>query len=285
MNRGNIPCFVGAVLMSTIGRISKEPPFRLLAGAIVRILPVSLKTKAEWDAVARPNYLMGVLYAASQAKEEDRKEASVVEFGVAGGNGLLALESYAAAVEKETGVNIQVWGFDTGQGLTKLCGDHRDHPDRYTEGEYAMEKFQLTSRLSSRTKLILGDVAQTVQAFVKEASYPPIGFISVDLDLYSSSKHALQILALPGTRILRRVAMYFDDVDSHVHHRWAGELLAIQEFNEDRGSVKIDCWRGIESGRPFPERVWLKRMYIAHDLAAISLVKPRQSRRQLPLIS
>ena len=45
----------------------------------------------------------------------------------------------------------------------------------------------------------------------------------------------------------------------------------------------MSSWRGIESGRPFPERAWLKRMYIAHDLAAISLVKPRQSTRQLPL--
>jgi hypothetical protein len=148
-----------------------------------------MRTKAEWDAVVRPNYLVGVLYAAGQAEEEGVKEISVVEFGVAGGNGLLALQSYAAAVEKETGVKICVWGFDNGEGLTKLCGDHRDHPDRYTEGEYAMERTRLTSRLSSRTKLILGDVGQTVQAFVKEASYPPIGFISVDLDLYSSSKH------------------------------------------------------------------------------------------------
>jgi hypothetical protein len=271
--------------MSIIGRIGKEPPFRLLAGAIVRILPVSLKTKAEWDAVARPNYLMGVLYAASQAKEEGFKEASVVEFGVAGGNGLLALQSYAGAVEKETGVKIHVWGFDTGEGLSKLCGDHRDHPDRYSEGEYAMDRTRLTARLMPRTKLIFGDIGQTVQAFVKEASYPPIGFISVDLDLYSSSKHALQILALPGRRILRRVAMYFDDVDSHVHHRWAGELLAVEEFNRSSGTVKIDRWRGIESGRPFPERAWLKRMYIAHDLAAISLVIPRRTKRQLALIS
>ena len=269
--------------MSLIQRVAKEPPFRLLAGAIVRVLPVSIRTKAEWDAVARPNYLTGVLYAATQAKEEGRTETSVVEFGVAGGNGLLALQTYAAAVEKETGVKICVWGFDTGEGLSKLCGDHRDHPDRYTEGEYAMETTRLTSRLMPRTKLILGDVGQTVQSFVRDASYPPIGFISVDLDLYSSSKHALQILALPGRRILRRVAMYFDDVDSHVHHRWAGELLAIEELNQNSGSIKIDRWRGIESGRPFPERAWLKRMYIAHDLAAISQVKPRQSTRQLPL--
>jgi hypothetical protein len=77
--------------------------------------------------------------------------------------------------------------------------------------------------------------------------------------------------------------MYFDDIDSHVHHRWAGELLAVEELNQSNGSVKIGQWRGIESGRPFPERAWLKRMYIAHDLAAISQVKPRQSTRQLPL--
>lgn len=269
--------------MSILGRIAKEPPFRLLAGAIVRILPVSLKTKAEWDAVTRPNYLMGVLYAASQAKEEAIEDISVIEFGVAGGAGLITLQEYAAAAEKELGIRISVWGFDTGEGLTQLCGDYRDHPDRYSPGEYRMDKAQLSQWLTQRTNLVLGDVGKTVQAFVRDAAYPPIGFISIDLDLYSSSREALKVLVLPGKRMLRRVPLYFDDVDSNVHHAWAGELLAIKEFNEENDGVKINRWRGLEEGRPFPEHVWLRRMYIAHDLAAISSTHAPRGARELPL--
>src|SRR5271157_1858695 len=244
-------------------RIAKEPPFRLLARAIVRAFPCSVQTKALWDAVTRPNYLTGVLYAANQAKEEGVSQISVIEFGVAGGNGLVALQDYAAAVEKESGITISVWGFDTGKGLSQPCGDYRDHPDRYVPGEYAMDEKVLTRRLQPRTKLILGDVSKTVVTFVSEGSYPPIGFISIDLDLYSSSKSALQILALPGRQILRRVPLYFDDIDSSVHNDWAGELLAIREFNNNSASVKIDRWRGLEYDRPFREHSWLKRMYMA----------------------
>jgi hypothetical protein len=44
----------------------------------------------------------------------------------------------------------------------------------------------------------------------------------------------------------------------------------MEEFNSTTHEVKIDRWRGIEKLRPFPEAAWLRRMYIAHDLEAIS---------------
>lgn len=269
--------------MPSLMRIAKEPPFRLIAGAMARWMPVSIRTKGLWDAVERPNYLAGVLRGVDQAREEGVGEVCVVEFGVAGGSGLLALQSYASAVERETGIEVKVYGFDTGEGLTQPCGDYRDHPDRYVRMEYQMDEAQLSRRLAPRTRLVLGDVVETVPKFVRDPSHPPIGFISVDLDLYSSTANALRVLDLPGTRLLHRVAMYFDDVGSSVHHQWAGELLAIREFNDRNESVKIDRWRGIEYGRPFPERGWLKRMYVAHDLTAISTVAPQRGLRSLSL--
>jgi hypothetical protein len=59
-------------------------------------------------------------------------------------------------------------------------------------------------------------------------------------------------------------------------NRFAGELLAIEEFNESDAGVKIDCWRGIGQRRPFPEAASLNRMFIAHDLDAISKVRPQR---------
>ena len=67
--------------------------------------------------------------------------------------------------------------------------------------------------------------------------------------------------------------MYFDDIDLMFTHRFAGEQLAIDEFNCMSPGVKIDAWRSIKKQRPFPEASWLNRMYIAHDLEAISQVQ------------
>src|SRR5712664_3973338 len=87
-------------------RLATEPPFRLFVKGIIKALPTSIRTKANWDAVDRPHYLVGVLEAVDEAAREGISEISVIEFGIAGGNGLLSLEKYAAAVEGETGVRI-----------------------------------------------------------------------------------------------------------------------------------------------------------------------------------
>jgi hypothetical protein len=68
--------------------------------------------------------------------------------------------------------------------------------------------------------------------------------------------------------------MYFDDIDLQFTHKFAGELLAIDEFNASNPFLRIDRWRGIDKQRPFPEAAWLRRMYIAHDIEAISRARP-----------
>jgi hypothetical protein len=156
---------------------------------------------------------------------------------VAGGNGLLALEEYAAMVEKETAVKIAVYGFDTGAGIPEMCGDYRDHPDQWRPMDYAMDEQSLRQRLSNRTTLLIGNVAQTVPEFVDNLQHSPVGFIAIDLDLYSSTRDALQIFLLPGKRMLRKVAMYFDDINFIFNHKFAGELLAIDEFNDNNNVV------------------------------------------------
>lgn len=135
-----------------------------------------------------------------------------------------------------------------------------------------MDEQLLRKRLSKRTILLIGDVNQTVPKFVQQTQSPPAGFIAVDLDLYTSTKDALQIFLLPGKRMLRRVVMYFDNVRLFYNHRFAGELLAIEEFNRSNDQVKIDHWRGLASSRVFPESFWLQNMYVAHDLESISKV-------------
>ena len=261
-----------------------EPPIRLLFKALYGVLPVSIETRALWDISSRPypHYLNGVLLAAQQAIQQKVNEISVVEFGVAGGNGLVALQEEAAAVERETGVRIKVFGFDNGpMGLPAFIGDHRDHPDAWEPGDYPMDEVKLRARLTPRTTLILGNIRDTVPAFVAEGLAPPIGFISIDVDLYSSTMSALDILSLPSAKMLHRAFIYFDDIELTFCHRFAGELLAIDEFNQVNERIKIDRLRGFDSNRPFPEKQYLKMMYVAHDLQAISNCAQRPGRNPL----
>jgi hypothetical protein len=270
-------------LVGALERLAEEPPFRLVTRAIIKRTPTNIRTKARWDAVARPHYLAGVLAGADQAKREGASEISVMEFGVAGGNGLVVLQEYAAAVERETGVRIAVYGFDAGGGLPALCGDYRDHPDQWRPSDYRMDEHALRQRLSDRTTLIIGDIKATLPDFVAQRKAPPVGFVSVDVDLYSSTVDTLKLFTLPGKRMLRRVPMYFDDTDFVFNHRFAGEFLAIEEFNRAQDRVKIDIWRGIWKNRPFSESPWLRNMYMAHDLEAISSVSLDRSPAPLGL--
>jgi hypothetical protein len=236
---------------------------------MIKRLPCSIRTQERWDTSPRPQYLAGVLAAADEARQEGVAEISVFEFGVAGGNGLLALGDVAAAVEAETGIKIAVYGFDTGSGLPELTGDYRDYPDHWQPGDYPMNEESLRSRLRPNTQLVIGNVRDTIP-LVMPGIPQPIGFVAVDVDIYSSTCDVLRIFSYRDRRMLRRVFMYCDDVDLMFTHRFAGELLAIEEFNQSDTQVKIDQWRGIGKHRPFPEAAWLNRMFIAHDLDAIS---------------
>lgn len=262
-----------ARLKNFCGRLMQEPPLRLFARYAVKRFGSSIRAKARWDAVARSHYLAGILAAADQAAQEKIEAICTIEFGVARGDGLVTMQEYAATVEQETGIRILVYGFDSGAGLPGMSGDYRDHPDQWRSGDYRMNEAELRARLTSRTELVLGDVRGTVRNFVDQIQTALIGFLAMDLDLYSSTQAALQVLSLPEKRMLRRVPMYFDDVRYFFNHKFAGELLAIDEFNDLVQDTKIDVWRGLSDGRVFYESPWLRNMYVAHDLRAISTVK------------
>jgi hypothetical protein len=241
--------------------VLKEPPLRRIVKPLVRALPFAPAVKSLWDAVEYPQYLVGVLHAAQYGP------VSVIEFGVAAGHGLLALQRHARAVECVTQSPIYVYGFDTGSGLPPGTDDYRDHPDCWCPGDFPMDETALRSRLGPRSALILGDVAETALSQTFEA---PVGFVAIDLDLYSSTVAALAIFHRTDVQRLVRTALYFDEVTMECNHRFAGELLAIEEFNAKSDTVKIDRWRGLRHERPFPEAPWLDGMYLAHDVEAIS---------------
>ena len=211
----------------------------------------------------KPMYLWGVLQAAALAKVLKIPRISVLELGVAGGFGLLSLEAIAAVVKNRTGVEIDVLGFDTGVGLPKP-EDVRDQPNMWFEGQLPMDREALESKLET-AKLVIGPVKDTMSTFIRE-NPAPVGFVSFDLDLYTSTRDAMILFEVGRDRLLPRVPCYFDDIFGHTYNEYCGERLAINEFNDQHDETKICPMHGL---RYFLPRVlfldiWPDCMYYAH---------------------
>lgn len=183
----------------------------------------------------RMNYAICIYEAAKEAKKLGYDEISVIEFGVAGGNGLLCAERYSEAVERIFGIKIKVYGFDNGIGLPKPIG-YQDRPHSWQAGWYQMDIEELSKKLK-RSTLVLGDVKDTISDFVEKYHPPRIGVMLCDMDYYSSTTEILSLLQKENEWFVPRVRMYFDDV--RPEYEWQGEALAIKEFNSNSDEIKI----------------------------------------------
>lgn len=211
----------------------------------------------------RPNYTWAMLQAAYLAKALGMPRISAIEFGVAGGNGLLALENAAELVEQEMGIQVDVYGFDTGAGLPRPL-DYRDLPNLYTETAYQMDVDKLKARLK-RARLILGLVEETVPKFLL-SNPAPIGFMSIDVDYYTSTANVLKALDCDQALLMPRIHCYLDDILGFTFSEYTGERLAIAEFNNSHQMRKISPIFGLKYFLPrrYSGDLWCDQMYIAH---------------------
>jgi hypothetical protein len=162
--------------------------------------------------------------------------------------------------------NRAVFGFDTGKGLPPPK-DFRDCPNLYTEGTYPMDVDKLRSQLH-RAQLILGRVEETVPMFLATYKPGPIAFVSVDLDLYTSTEAALHIFEADTQFLLSRIPCYFDDIIGFTFAEHNGVRLAIAEFNQEHESRKISVIHGLKHyvPRPYFDAQWVEKFYMAHIL-------------------
>jgi hypothetical protein len=234
--------------------------------------------------IERQHYKHCMLHAAMLARKLGHKRIASIEFGVAGGNGLVAMEGHAETVRVKTGVEVVVYGFDTGQGMPPAL-DYRDLPYLWQPGYFAMDVAKLKARLKS-AKLILGDVAETIRDFTSQENPPAIGFIAFDLDYYSSTVAALKVLEANYRYLLPRVACYFDDMVGDVdwaYSEFTGELLAIKEFNAAHEIIKIAPVNGLRFFKNRIPRQWHEQIFVAHVFDHPDYVKPISDVTQIPL--
>ncbi len=177
----------------------------------------------------RPEYLWPLLHSAHAARALGISRIAALEFGVAGGNGLLALERAAAAAT-----------------------------------ELSVDEAALRARLG-KAQLVLGQVAETVPQWSR-SDHPPVGFIAFDLDYYSSTMDAFQLLDGDAEWLLPRVPCYFDDMFGHGWTDFTGERAAIDEFNSSHGRRKIGKIHGLRFELPPEEfqQPWHEKLYLIH---------------------
>lgn len=235
----------------------------------------------------RPHYAYGVYWSAFLAAALGLAGITVIEFGVAGGKGLLALEALALEIGRALGIAIEVVGFDSGKGMPPPA-DYRDLPHVWAAGFYGMDESKLRARLK-KAHLVLGDVAVTVQEWMRSGIRYPVGFIAFDLDYYSSTVHAMKLFDGPAATHLPRVHCYFDDLAGNnlsCMNPYVGEALAIEEFNASHAERKVCQIAQLRNARMHWEP-WIERMYAFHDFAhpdytkLVIPMKPQHTERRL----
>jgi hypothetical protein len=243
----------------------------------------TFRQKESYSLITRPNYAYGMLRAADMARFAGKKKATVCEFGVATGNGLMNMVELAAVIQKETGIEIRVVGMDSGAGLPIVEG-YADHPEIWSPGDFAMtNREELKRRVGDKAELIFGDIADTVDGFVASLDESaPLGFISVDVDIYTGSRSALRCLKGRPELYAPAISVYMDDTQFFFANRWCGELLAVEEFNQQNAMRKIDEDRSLPGHRPDSITYWYRSMFVCHILDHELRTKP-QARERLSL--
>ncbi len=240
-------------------------PARPLATAITGKLRLgTFRERLEVGAFERPYYAYCVYHSADLAKKLGYQEISMAEYGVAGGNGLVLLEQYAEEVSKEIGIEIQVYGFDTGAGLPAPV-DYRDLPYHWKPGFFVMDEARLRQRLKN-AKLVIGDIRETAETFFDQYKPAPLAAVMHDFDFYSSTEVALTMLEVDEKYRLPRIYCYFDDIigdEVELYNDFTGERLAIAEFNERNKTKKFSPAYHLIT-RDVPQQ-WYHQIYTLHD--------------------
>jgi hypothetical protein len=238
--------------------------FTLAQKTIQSLSLFSYEDRLKLCAVDRPHYGHCLYEAAKLAARLGYPRISAIEFGCGGGKGLLAAEMHISQLEKIFPVHVELYGFDTGKGLP-APEDYRDFPHYFKTGDFSMKKQQLCPQLQ-RAKLVLGNVKDTCETFFDRYEAAPVGCIFHDLDFYSSTRDSFNLLDAGPHHFLPRVFMYFDDVEGDntwLISEYAGELLAIDKFNQDHSSQKIAANRAMS--KLYYNDWWTNRIYVYHD--------------------
>jgi len=205
----------------------------------------------------RKHYALGLAHGVLMAQQCGYDKLTAIEFGVGEGGGFRSLIHGAEYFRNQFGIDIEVYGFDNATGLPPPQG-YRDHPELWHAGQFRLPDVDaMRATLPPWAHLVIGDIADTVTAFMEEYEKNDykIGFISVDVDYYTSTGSTLKVLDMSPKNYVPAVPMYFDDIKWHItFSKYAGQELAIEEFNEQHELRKLES----------KENFQIENLYVCH---------------------
>jgi hypothetical protein len=252
---------------------------------LLRKIPIgSYKTRIHSYAVNRPHYGWCLYHASVEAKSLGYKAITAIEFGVAGGNGIVSLCEHKQEIARELGIEVVVVGFDSGTGLPET-NDPRDLLYFWPARSFELDQNALKKRIGCRAELVLGNVADTIKDWQPRAD-APIGAIMFDLDFYTSTMASFNIFTKPN--VLPRVWCYFDDIRGDPENAYSdsiGEREAIKQFNLDTEREKEnDHLSPAFTFKGLPLEAWQLDIYLYHRMNHPSYnACPTQGKMQLHL--
>jgi len=256
-------------IIDRIVNIASRPvPLRtLIVRRLLKRWPVGpYRARLQAGAVDRPHYGWCLYHAAVEARALGHKAMTVVELGVAGGNGMVCILEHRREIERDLGIQLVVVGFDAGTGLP-ASDDPRDLLYCWREGSFEMDRAVLERRIRGQAELILGDVRTTIGQWDPRPD-APIGAILFDLDLYSSTASAFALFEKEST--LPRIWCYFDDICGNSEDAMTdriGEREAIRLFNLDpRRAIQNDHLSPAYAFKLSPPEAWHQQIYAYHRL-------------------
>jgi hypothetical protein len=260
--RHKVPKRLGRVLYERL-----TEPLHLNVLSIFVALFGNYRMRIACDLVVRQQYAFSLLKTAELAMAQGLKSVTVIEFGVAAGAGLVNICDICRNITKVTGIDFQIFGFDSGVGMPPPR-DHRDHPEVFSEGSFPLiDRSALMRALPHNAKLILGDIQETLPDFMAGLSASsPVGFVVIDVDYYWSAKECLKVFLGAADNYLPWTLVYLDDIGFESSNPWAGELLAVREFNEENEMRKIHLFEGLRHKRLFKHTSWFDQVYLLHVL-------------------
>ena len=223
--------------------------------------------KMDVQAVERPHYAWCMMRAAELGRALGHKKISAIEFGVAGGNGLTFMSEFAGKVKDATGVEVDCYGFDTGEGMPAPEGA-ADLPYWFASNQYRMDVDALEKRVPE-AHLVLGNIRDRIDGFLDEYTPPPIGAIFNDTDYCSSTRESFRLFDQAADRpeyFLPRQFLYFDDVigsEIEMYGPYNGQLKAIADYNASQDGVRIHRNQNLLTK---PHLNWRWQIYYAHLL-------------------
>ena len=161
-------------------------------------------------------------------------KGSIVECGVFRGFSLMSWAKLSTILEPEN-LTRRIYGFDTFNGFPSVSSSDRNGSGVAEVGDFQASSYEELLELIRlydqdrflghipKMQLIRGDVIKTIPEFVQQNRHLLVSLLFIDLDVYESTKVALEQIV---PRMSKGAIIAFDELDNPI---WPGETEALLE--------------------------------------------------------